>query len=450
MKKIKSFKSERGISLITLTISVIVLVILTGIVLKYTIGDNGLFSFIGSTKSTTDVATEKDQLSTAIKDAKALDYMQGGAGGLTKEGLQAALDDLVGVGKTKVTTSNGGNTDSDTGKGLDIVFVLDISGSMENNTLTVNGTRITRTKALVNALNTAMASVAKNKYNRVAIVTYSSANTSTAQKGTSNATIQRELQKIDTLDSYFTYSAENSRWGSSSDATISYKLTSAESSKSVTVVGGTYTETGILKGKEAIYGKQTGDYVDNVPVMILVTDGDPTYARGDGTTGTATYGNGSDQNSNVGYYTIKTAVSVKNAIWGDGDPYFYTVGIGLNSSNLFATTILNPTADNITAASNSNSNVAKTLGSTLKNNGINNFAYATQYYDQDDIDSLDLGKIFENILNSVIYAEGIQVWFQGEDGSDQGRIYVVNPDGTVSDDYVIGTKPTDDENTTGN
>lgn len=438
MRKTKLFNNEKGISLVSLAVVIIVMVILTGIVLSYAIGDNGLFSFIGSTKDTTDVATEKDQLSTAIKDAKALDYMQGGSGGLTKEGLQEALDDLVGEGKTKVTTTNAAEKDTGSSKGMDIVFILDISGSMnyDLNEDSYDCTASeTRAAALVTALNSACDIIAQNSNNRLAIVTYSS-----------DVDTNRNLAKveIDATGNYFSYTKKNN----SSQGTLTML------GKNITVTGGTYTQAGIFTAYEVLNSRQDKD---NTPVIMLFTDGQPTYGyRSYTSIGNSNKGNGSSENADVGYYTVLTGRYVREQIWGDDTPYFYTVGMGINeasSSDLFAVTVLNPSAENIAKCGQQTgyNSVCKSMYTKMQNQtAYTDLQYVNRAFLDGVVDGNVLKSLVTDILNSVIYAEGIQVWFQGEDGSDTGRIYIVNPDGTVSDDYVIGEKPKDEENTTSN
>ena len=134
-----NFKDKKGIALITLIVTIIVLLILAGIGINYMLGNGGLLSFINSTESSTNVAEEREQLEIAIKDAKSGDYLDGRAGGITVEGLQASLDDIVGEGKTVVTSTNGGKIEvSETTKAMDVVFVIDLSGSMNYGTSTTN------------------------------------------------------------------------------------------------------------------------------------------------------------------------------------------------------------------------------------------------------------------------------------------------------------------------
>lgn len=161
-----NFKDKKGIALITLIVTIIVLLILAGIGINYMLGNGGLLSFINSTESSTNVAEEREQLEIAIKDAKSGDYLDGRAGGITVEGLQASLDDIVGEGKTVVTSTNGGKIEvSEKSKAMDVVFVIDLSGSMNYGTSTTNfvtNSTDTRMYAVVSALNESIKTLAQN------------------------------------------------------------------------------------------------------------------------------------------------------------------------------------------------------------------------------------------------------------------------------------------------
>lgn len=439
MCRLDFIKNKRGITLIALIVTIIVLLILAGISINLVIGNNGLFSFMDSTKHSTDVATERDQLSVAIKDAKSGDYMSGGIGGLTVEGLQDALDDIVGEGKTIVTSSNE-TASSEKAQGLDICFVVDISASMNDSIGNGKGARM---EQLVKALNSVLSELAKNEKNRIQVVTYSSANTNAGRNtGKPNATARmNDFSKIEQNvknNEYFTYKKETVSSGFWGNKKNKYYLDSIYFSQRIEVVGGTYTQDGIYKAYEEISSR---DDTTNVPVLILLTDGTPTYASSNylnNPKGTADLGDGSSDDSQVGRYTIEAGRYVKDKIWGNEDAYFFTIGMGIDESDsddLFPSTILNPTESNIEKCKNSGRNtVTRKLYDAIKD--IENVNYVTQAFLEGEMDATVLTEKIGDAIDSVVYAEGIQVWFE-----DSKRVYKLNPDGTVSEDYTTSENP---------
>lgn len=415
-----NFKDKKGIALITLIVTIIVLLILAGIGINYMLGNGGLLSFINSTESSTNVAEEREQLEIAIKDAKSGDYLDGRAGGITVEGLQASLDDIVGEGKTVVTSTNGTVSIEETTVGMDIVFIIDISASMNNDIGNNQGPRM---KQLVVALNAVLPELAKNEKNRIQIVTYSSANINGGKNtGRPNATAR--MSDFTQIDS----DVNNNNYFSYRDKTLS----SVFFEKKISVVGGTYTQDGIYTACEAIENRADKT---NIPVIILLTDGTPTYAKSNylsNPSGTANKGNGNSDNAEVGYYTIQAGLYAKEKIWGDEKSYFYTIGMGIDEDvDLFPSTILSPTKQNLQRCKNAGRySVSKKLYDLLENEGDVN--YVTQAFLEGEMDATVLGESMNTIIEEVIYAEGIQVWFE-----ESNRSYTVNQDGTLSDNYTI-------------
>ena len=93
------FKQKKGITLIALVITIIVLLILAGISIGMLSGDNGLLKIAEQAKKDTVVGEEKEQvelayLSAAVKNLRA---------NVTAKNLQDELDASVGENKTTVT-----------------------------------------------------------------------------------------------------------------------------------------------------------------------------------------------------------------------------------------------------------------------------------------------------------------------------------------------------------
>ena len=180
------------------------------------------------------------------------------------------------------------------GKKLDVVFVLDVSGSMSQY-------RSQRYKNMVNAVNTAMKTIMNaNKENRIGIVTFSG----------SSATLL-------SLDSYKT-SNQNGNYLTANDSKISIANGVTDSngnreSGRVNVSGGTFTQSGMARGANLLINNN--DTEDRVPVVILLSDGEPTY----GTTnynnvGNHNLGSGSRSTGQIGYNTILTGKSYKDKV----------------------------------------------------------------------------------------------------------------------------------------
>lgn len=94
----KEFKGNKGVTLLALAITIIILLILAGITINAITGDNGLIKNAGNAKEQTEIDNEKE-----IVDTCTVQAMGGNKyGNITKEDLQNELDDYTGDGKTEV------------------------------------------------------------------------------------------------------------------------------------------------------------------------------------------------------------------------------------------------------------------------------------------------------------------------------------------------------------
>ena len=337
-----NFKDKKGIALITLIVTIIVLLILAGIGINYMLGNGGLLSFINSTESSTNVAEEREQLEIAIKDAKSGDYLDGRAGGITVEGLQASLDDIVGEGKTVVTSTNSGKIEvSETTKAMDVVFVIDLSGSMNYGTSTTNfvtNSADTRMYAVVSALNESIKTLAQNERNRVSVVTF--------ETSSSVKTELTPLTKENQEKEYFKYTKD--RWSNYGELTCNIGRGWKKD-----VEGGTYTQSGVKSAYDVLNNKDNDSstvYRENIPVIIMITDGEPTYGDSDyDNVNTRSYntGSGSSTSGKLGYYNVMTAQYYKEMLNKkyNNSAYFYTICMGIDSN--FIRALLDPTEENI-------------------------------------------------------------------------------------------------------
>ena len=91
MEKFKK-KGERGITLIALVISIIVLLILAGVTIAALSGENGILTRVADAKQKTDEASEMEAIQTAVLGA-----LSGNLGGsINKENLDPELDNSIG------------------------------------------------------------------------------------------------------------------------------------------------------------------------------------------------------------------------------------------------------------------------------------------------------------------------------------------------------------------
>lgn len=134
---------------------------------------------------------------------------------------------------------------------------------------------------------------------------------------------------------------------------------------------GTFTQAG-LKAAENMFLSVNTELDKRIPVIVLITDGTPTFfdndyvnvpfmndtskPNGNGTTAKGGNGNVNNCTNQMGYLTIRTAMSVKDAIDAhynttnpedDFGSLFYSIGPGVDY--LFGQTVLDPSKTNLDA-----------------------------------------------------------------------------------------------------
>lgn len=329
---------------------------------------------------------------------------------------------------------------------LDIVFVIDISGSM-NNALG-NSTRIAKTIDAVNdAMTTLMDENQVSKYSRVGIAVFSNAN---------------RTQTILPLGRYEAteYDAEHKPVyiSMSGDDTFRLHVDRTDGSNTgivtdrIRVTGGTDTQKGIYQGMKMLANASntsfelseitTGDKtIYRIPAMILLSDGEPTRSVNQTSwwapEGTEELGNGSGSFYGNGMLAMMTAAYMKDEVnrhykvashKGEESKYatkIYTVGMGLDNSN-FAKITLNPAA-NLNGTSGTAKSIRDAWSSycdgndvsvtvndrspreyniTHPNNGydiasnVNAIKYNDGYRDADE----NVSDVFQSIINVLISA----------------------------------------------
>ena len=101
IKHKQNFK-ERGITLIALVITIIVLLILAGVALSALTGDSGILNNAESAKEKTNLSNAKEQVALAAQGALTKGHAEG-SGTITRDNLKNELDNIVGTGKYELS-----------------------------------------------------------------------------------------------------------------------------------------------------------------------------------------------------------------------------------------------------------------------------------------------------------------------------------------------------------
>ena len=308
---------------------------------------------------------------------------------------------------------------------LDVVFVLDVSGSMNDND---------KDKTMVDSVNSAISTIMKeNPDSRVGVVAYSSKENS-SYSNNSNAITLLPLGKytpksdgkyLTIKDDTYTITWRD-EWGIPQSATYDKDIISTNvnevASISLNVYGGTYTQAGIKAGADILTSASTkyttkvngkDKEVTRTPVIILLSDGDPTYYNKNyqSLTGDRS-GTGNSTSENDAYYTIRTADYYKKQVTSH---YYGTTGtkskfytIGLNMSGTLSKTILDPSSTNVNLCNsegtdgtgwNKTRNVkGKLYDKIISDGSADKYSYADKSYVA-SMTASDLQGIFNTIIN---------------------------------------------------
>ena len=233
----------------------------------------------------------------------------------------------------------------------DTVLILDVSISMQNSS---SGNYLS--DEMVEAANQSIASLlSSGKHNRVSVIAFSD----------EEATVLLPLGRYTTAadGNYLSYTqTSGGGWGSSGNETITVDsdtriegTSNAPTSSSITVDGSTYTQLGVTKAVE-LFLAQAGNTTVNdpvlgtlkrTPVIVLMSDGEPTYATENFTSPKANnrFGTGIPGQSNVSSLAFVTQLTLAyaktqiNTVYGDS--LIYTLGLGVGS-NAAAKSVLDP------------------------------------------------------------------------------------------------------------
>ncbi|MBE6582159.1 MAG: VWA domain-containing protein [Ruminococcaceae bacterium] len=310
-----------------------------------------------------------------------------------------------------------GSNMSVTGKAAvptDTVMVLDTSGSMDG----------APARAMINAVNVAMNQLMNaNKGNRVAIVFFDSETTTylpLAHYETSDS--NGRFLNINNSGTSISLNS-NVTDGNGNDVSASYR--------SWSVSGGTYTALGLKQAMNVLTATSNvldQDVAPRIPVVMLFTDGIPTFAANDFTnppTNEYNAGIGNGQNYGAGvaevFATELTAAYVKAKISEKyGSEYgtlFYTLGKEGTEDNSLREAILDPENKNTTALKNAWTDYnALSTGSTVTVDGERFTKISTElsadyvdgYFDVDSYQSgtttLEeaLAKAFSDVVAEIV------------------------------------------------
>lgn len=326
-------------------------------------------------------------------------------------------------GTVEITTTKTSETSVKTP--LDVVFVLDVSGSMNDND---------KDKTMVDSVNSAISTIMQeNPDSRVGVVAYSSKENS-SYSNNSNAITLLPLGKytpksdgkyLTIKDDTYTITWRD-EWGIPQSATYDKDIISTNvnevASISLNVYGGTYTQAGIKAGADILTSASTkyttkvngkDKEVTRTPVIILLSDGDPTYYNKNyqSLTGDRS-GTGNSTSENDAYYTIRTADYYKKQVTShyygttETKSKFYT--IGLNMSGTLSKTILDPSSTNVNLCNsegtegtgwNKTRNVkGKLYDKIISDGSADKYSYADKSYVA-SMTASDLQGIFNTIIN---------------------------------------------------
>lgn len=309
----------------------------------------------------------------------------------------------------------------------DTMLVLDMSNSMSN---TAMSTMITATNNAIRTL------LSINENNRVGVVLYS--------------TTAHVLLPLDTYTGvsingteYFLSFNNNSistaiATSEGRRPTYAYPVNSNNEAVDISVQygGGTYIQGGLWAAWEEFSSvtdttvtDDAGDTVKRTPIMVLMTDGEPTYTTDqyNAVPDNANYGIGSDSYDGDGFVTQLTAAYVKSAMAKKyaTDALFYTVGLEVDDLDI-AKAILDPANNQTTALANlwanylnagQNGSINVTMY-TEDNRGqvssssvsisrlmeIKEQVYVDKYFGSTSVN--DLISVFQNIVNEISLTAG--------------------------------------------
>ncbi len=236
----------------------------------------------------------------------------------------------------------------------DSMLILDVSGSMNDN----SGNNDVA-EELVKAANESIATLLNsNPSNRVGVVLYSGPTTTNGTSSASDSVLILPLGRYTTGQDgqYLTYTVTGRQDTTETvgiDSDVVYAgTTQRPAAQSKEVVGATYIQRGIMTAMdEFVDSKNVINASENrKPVLVLMSDGAPSLGStnftdpGKNQTRGYNLGSGSGTSAALGFVSQLTAAYAKAKIeekYGT-DALFYTLGLGLGSSDTVALSVMDP------------------------------------------------------------------------------------------------------------
>lgn len=313
---------------------------------------------------------------------------------------------------------------------FDVVFVVDVSTSMSFD-INSQGDSYdypenasdSRMAATVNALNAAANQLlVGNNNNRIAVVPFS------GSVSNNNIISLNHYNKPDREDFF---SHRTSRYDRSTGFTFN------PTNKSVSLDSSTDPQEGILRAKDILASASIPeDGIKHIPVIILLTDGEPNAFDIDYTGDAQTSQDANNVSSAVRdyYYTICSAAYTKDQVNSyyktaqnalDDETVqakFYTIGLGLNEGTTYS-----PSNAAIMLDPSKRTNSYSGLSGAIQNNpagrmGFSDYNYADESY-IGAMTAQDLEDIFNNIISSITSITGGEDVGESTGGRDKVTYY---------------------------
>lgn len=244
-----------------------------------------MFGFAGINGSNVEAAFSKEADTTTLNSYQSEDFL--GHPYSTEYAGRIWTDksvvEIESDGDFKVTYSALATTQQVTGQTnapLDVVFVIDISGSMSNGSSYMDdGDK--RIENLVEALNDSVETIMDmNEYTRVGVVAFS--NSATTLLPLDHYTKYTSTGWNSKTYDYFTLSSDGTEL-----YTRAVNSKNRDVEKDVSVTGGTNIQQGIYTGMSLLTDSNNsatvnvnGQTVNRIPAVIVLSDGAPTYSAG--------------------------------------------------------------------------------------------------------------------------------------------------------------------------
>ena len=323
---------------------------------------------------------------------------------------------------------------------FDVVFVVDVSRSMNESI----GNGSTKMDATVDALNASANRLMQNGRNRMAVVKFSGSAGTYVDLG--------HYDKSGTNDFF------------SKNGTYDFSFRSAQGNGNTVNVGSlTNQQSGYFKAGDVLKNARMpdGDSTKRIPVIIMLTDGEPYTAYNSRITANWKTGNtddGSAQATGVSssvfnyFYTICTAVWQKQLATNHYrtlnedtsiEAKCYTIGLGLTENSL-SHIMLDPAIRNNI---NSPSGSVASLITAISNNSAASMGFSSyDYADEGYVGSMsaeDLNNIFNSIIDSITSITGGVSVGESTGGRDKMNFYETLGDGVqfTGDPFTL-TVPT--------